>query len=89
MEKYLAKSDEDSNDKFTIDVVDVRQLKRSQKSKEINQNPWVFLIQDQNDDVRIKECLSEKDNEPSLQILSLEDKLSKIKEIRKLIPTPK
>jgi hypothetical protein len=29
MEKYFAKNDEDSNDKFTIDVVDVRQLKRS------------------------------------------------------------
>lgn len=55
MEKYFEGNNKNKEDYFTIDVIDVRQLKRS---KEDGKNPWIFLVQDQNDDVRIKECLS-------------------------------
>ena len=89
MELYFKGNNRDKDDYFTIDVVDVRQLKRTLKSKDVNKNPWVFLIQDQNDDIRVKECLSNEDNEPLLKSLSFDDKLALIKKSKGLIPLPK
>ena len=54
MEKYFEGNNKNKDDYFTIDVIDVRQLKRYKNSKKPYEKPWVFLIQDKNDDVRIK-----------------------------------
>jgi hypothetical protein len=46
MEKYFAGFNKDTDNQFTIDVVDIRQLKSSQKQGGGRNGPWTFLEQD-------------------------------------------
>lgn len=57
MEKFYECSEE-ANNLFTVDVVDIRQLKKSKNQKESEKIVWEFLGQDRGDDTRIYECLS-------------------------------
>jgi hypothetical protein len=62
MEKYFAGINKDANDQFTIDVVDIRQLKPSQKKREGRKYSWKFLQQDRNEDKRLSASLQENYN---------------------------
>jgi hypothetical protein len=57
MEKYFADINKDANNQFTIDVIDIRQLKSSQKQGGGRNGPWIFLEQDQNEDSRLSASL--------------------------------
>jgi hypothetical protein len=57
MEKYFAGFNKDTDNQFTIDVVDIRQLKSPQKQGGGRNGPWTFLEQDQNEDSRLSASL--------------------------------